>query len=117
MVSNSRFDEPLILLGLLPDTEQSRSILSISIRDPGGDMTQGHRAKARRAELPLTEIVAAATSGKSGVNMDGYNDYRGVPSVGAYEWLPKYEMGLLTEVDIKPGENATALVVRLHGYR
>ncbi len=100
MVSNSRFDENLILLGLLPDTEQSRSILTISIRDPGGDMTQGHRPKVRRAELPLTEIVAAATSGKSGVHMVGYNDYRGVPSVGAYEWLPKYEMGLLTEVDI-----------------
>lgn len=100
MVSNSRFDEDLILLGLLPDTEHSRSILNISIRDPGGNMKQGFRPQVRRAELPLTQMAAAAVSGKSGVHMDGYNDYRGVPSVGAYEWLPNYEMGLITEVDI-----------------
>ena len=30
---------------------------------------------------------------------------------------PAEQTRLLTEVDIKPGENATAQVVRLHGYR
>jgi serine/threonine protein kinase len=99
MVSNSRFDENLILLGLLPDTEHSHSLLTISLRDPGGNMQEGFRPQVRRAELPLTKIVADAVSGKSGVHMDSYNDYRGIPSVGAYEWLPEYEMGLLTEVD------------------
>ena len=39
MVSNSRFDEQLILLGLLPDQPHSHSILNLQIRDPGGDMT------------------------------------------------------------------------------
>jgi eukaryotic-like serine/threonine-protein kinase len=99
MVSNSRFDEDLIQLGLLPDAEHSRSILNISIRNPGGNMKEGFRPKARRAKLPLTDICAAAVSGKSGILMDSYNDYRGIPSVGAYEWLPKYDLGLLTEVD------------------
>jgi serine/threonine protein kinase len=100
LVSNSRFDDDLILLGLLPDTEDARSILAISARDPGGDMKEGFRPKVRRAELPLTQIAALAVSGKSGVQLEAYNDYRGCPSVGAYAWLPKYEMGVITEVDV-----------------
>ena len=32
--------------------------------------------------------------------MDAYRDYRGVPSVGAWTWLPKYKIGLITEVDM-----------------
>jgi serine/threonine protein kinase len=99
MVSNSRFDNDLILLGLLPDTDDARSILSVSVRDPGGNMKEGFRPQVRRAELPLTEIAAAAVSGRSGVQMEPYNDYRGLPSVGAFAWLPKYEMGIITEVD------------------
>ena len=79
MVSNSRFDEDLILLGLLPDTEDAASILNVSVRDPGGNMTEGFRPKVRRAELPLTKIAAAAVAGQSGVLMDAYSDYRGVP--------------------------------------
>jgi serine/threonine protein kinase len=99
MVSNSRFDEKLILLGLLPDMDDAHSILTVSVRDPGGNMTEGFRPQVRRAELPLTQIATAAISGKSGVQMEPYNDYRGSPSVGAYAWLPKYELGLITELD------------------
>lgn len=98
-VSNSRFDDDLILLGLLPDTEDSHSILHISSRDPGGNMNGGFRPGVRRAELPLTKDAAAAIAGTSGVDVAGYRDYRGVPSVGAWEWLPKYDMGIITQVD------------------
>jgi eukaryotic-like serine/threonine-protein kinase len=99
LVSNSRFDEQLILLGLLPDTENAQSILNISLRDPGGDMSAGFRPKIRRAELPLTKPAAAAIAGTSGVDVDGYRGYRGVKKVGAWAWLPKYEIGLITDID------------------
>jgi serine/threonine protein kinase len=99
LVSNSRFDEQLILLGLLPDTENAQSILNISLRDPGGDMTAGYRPKVRRAELPLTKPIAAAVAGTSGVDVDGFRGYRGVKKVGAWAWLPQYEMGLITDID------------------
>jgi len=99
LVSNSRFDDQLARIGLLPDIEDSQSILNISLRDPGGDMTRGFRPKVRRAEQPLNAIALAALKGNSGVVMDCYNDYRGCPSVGAYTWLPKYEMGIITEID------------------
>src|SRR5207248_9942360 len=98
-VSNSRFDDDLILLGLLADAENSHSILQLPARDPGGDMRRGFRPAVRRGELPLTKDAAAAVAGTSGVDVDGYRDYRGIRTVGAWEWLGKYDMGILTEVD------------------
>src|SRR5262245_48598058 len=98
-VTNSRFDDELILLGLLPDTDDSHSIVHLTGRDPGGNMREDFRPRVRRAELPLATDVAAAVAGTSGVDVDGYRDYRGVPSVGAWEWLPKYDMGIITELD------------------
>jgi eukaryotic-like serine/threonine-protein kinase len=99
MVSNSRFDEEMILTGLLPDAEYSQSILKLSLRDPGGNMREGHRPMIRRAELPLTKPVASAVAGNAGVDVEGYHDYQGIPTVGAWEWLPKYNLGLVTEID------------------
>jgi serine/threonine protein kinase len=99
MVSNSRFDEDLILLGLLPDTEYAHSITQLSLRNPGGNMLRGFRPKVRRSELPLTFMCSEAIAGRPGVNVDGYADYRGVPVVGAWQWLPKYELGVATEID------------------
>jgi hypothetical protein len=100
MVSNSRFDNALILLGILPDQPDAHSIVTVQVRDPQGDMTEGFRPAVRRSELPLTRVAAAAASGTSGINMDGYRDYRGVVSVGAWKWLPKYDIGVISEVDV-----------------
>ncbi|MGE0610386.1 MAG: serine/threonine protein kinase [Pirellulales bacterium] len=99
MVSNSRFDHDLILSGLLPDHDYAHSILSIQVRDPGGDMTAGYRPAVRRAEQPLTRMALAASAGEPGIDVDGYRDYRGVLVVGVWTWLPKYGLGVATEVD------------------
>lgn len=99
LVSNSRFDEDLILLGLLPDVEHAQSILSISMRDPGGNLAEGYRPRVRRSELPLTHAAAQAIAGGTGVSVEGHRDYRGVPVVSAWTWLPKYELGIATKVD------------------
>lgn len=99
LVSNSRFDDGMMLLGLIPDHKNSRSILNLHLRDPGGDMTAGYRPKVHRADLPLTKLVASATAGNSSYDVDGYNDYRGVPSVGAWTWLPKFDIGVGAEID------------------
>ncbi|MGD9646885.1 MAG: serine/threonine protein kinase [Pirellulales bacterium] len=99
MVSSSRFDDALILLGLLPDTDHAASILNIQVRDPGGDMTEGFRPTVRRREMPLTVSAETVVAGQSGIDLSGYRDYRGVPVVGAWTWMPKYQMGLITEMD------------------
>jgi predicted Ser/Thr protein kinase len=99
MVSNSRFDEKLIELGLIPDNDDSASILNVQMRDPGGNLEQGFRPKKRRAELPLTSSAASAIAGNTSYSLAGNRDYRGVPAVAAWTWLPKYEMGLVTKID------------------
>lgn len=99
MVSNSRFDESLVLLGLIPDEASSRSLLNVLVRDPGGDLTAGYRPTQRRANLPLTRSAEEAVAGRDGVDLTGYRDYRGVPVVGAWTFLPHYQMGLTTEID------------------
>jgi predicted Ser/Thr protein kinase len=99
MVSNSRFDDSLILLGLLSDTEHSRSILNVTLKDPGGNLLEGYRPSKRRSELPLTKMAASAITGNSGTDVDGYRDYRGVPVIGAWTWLEEYGMGVATEID------------------
>lgn len=99
MVSNSRFDQSLILSGILADQPDSQSILNLQLRDPGGDMTEGYRPSKRRAEMPLTKMVETAISGKDGIDVEGYSDYRGVPVVGAWKWLANYNIGVATEID------------------
>jgi hypothetical protein len=100
MLSNSRFGlDNLILLGLLPDQENTQSILQLLIRDPGGDMTKGYRPKVRRSELPMTRMVESAVGGESGLDVNGYRDYRGVRVVGAWMWLGNYNFGMATEID------------------
>ncbi|WP_145219663.1 serine/threonine protein kinase [Gimesia alba] len=99
LLSQSRFDEDLKMIGLIPDREDAHSILNIQIRDPQVDMVSGNRPTLRLADRPLTHMAAAAVQNQSGVNVDGYRDYRGVPVVGAWTWLPEYEMGVATEMD------------------
>jgi signal transduction histidine kinase len=44
-----------------------------------------------------TEGVEAGLSGRDGTGF--YRDYRGVPVIGAYKWLPEFKMCIITEID------------------
>lgn len=99
MVSNSRFDEQLRSIGLL--TERDDSTLNLSLKDPGVDLTAGVRASQSRAELPLIKPVAEALAGKDGISIEGYRDYRGVPVIGAWEWLTEDGFGIAMEVEVR----------------
>ena len=97
LLSASRFDEDLRKVGLLGENENS--ILSVSIRDPGGDMIKGFSPTVPRYQQPLTLMAREAIQGKSGFNVAGYRDYRGVPVYGAWLWDYKLGIGLTTEID------------------
>lgn len=99
LLSQSRFDPQLKQMGLLADRPEERSILTVEVRDPQVDMSQGVRPKVSRAEQPLTRLAASAVQGKNGYDADGYRDYRGSLSVGAWRWLDDYDFGVGTEVD------------------
>jgi polar amino acid transport system substrate-binding protein len=97
MLSESRFDEDLRNAELIGEDE--RSILAVSVRDPGGDMTKGFTPSVPRYQQPLTLMAREATQGKAGLNVAGYRDYRGVPVYGAWLWDDRLEIGLTTEID------------------
>ncbi len=99
MVSNSRFDEKLIMLGVLPDEPGAASILKVQIRDPGGDLNAGFRPVVRRSEMPFTAVFTRLQSGSNGVLMNNYRNYRGASSIGAYAWIPEYQVGIITEIE------------------
>ena len=97
MLSESRFDEDLVRTGMIAEGETS--ILVVSVRDPGGDMTRGFTPSVPRYQQPLTLMAQQATKGKAGRNVEGYRDYRGVRVYGAWLWDDKLGIGLTTEID------------------
>lgn len=100
MITDSRFNAQLRKIGLLPEAASSRAILKIEVRDPGGNLLQGFKTDVPRDEQLLTLMAAGAISGQSGVNLEGYSDYRGVPVVGAWTWIPDFGFGLTTKIDV-----------------
>lgn len=98
LLSNSRFDDGLKQIGLLPDRPEARSILHIEVRDPGVDLRAEVRSPLRRSEQPLTQMAESAVRGESGIDINGYRDYRGIPVIGAWTWLPEYDFGVATEI-------------------
>jgi polar amino acid transport system substrate-binding protein len=97
LLSESRFEEDLRNAGLIGEDE--KSILSVSVRDPGGDMTKGFSPSVPRYQQPLTLMAQQATKGQSGLNVAGYRDYRGVPVYGTWLWDDQLGVGLATEID------------------
>ena len=98
MLSPSRFEEKLRQIGLLSRLD-SESILNFEVRDPGGDLTRGFSPTANRSALPLTKAAASAAAEESGFDISGYRDFRGVDVVGAWQWLPQHDMGVIIEID------------------
>lgn len=99
LLSDSRFTESLKSIGLVPDDPAARAIFNVQVRDPGVDLTRGARPKLPLEARPLTKAAALAIAGQDGFDLDGYRDYRGVKSIGAWRWLPAYGFGVVTEVD------------------
>jgi len=97
-LSESRFENELRKIGLLKAGQTA--VLTMSIRDPGGDMLQGFRPAVPRYQQPLTLMAEQATQGKAGVNTTGYRDYRGVMVYGAWLWDKDLDIGLATEIDV-----------------
>ncbi|SCA55142.1 membrane hypothetical protein [Candidatus Terasakiella magnetica] len=97
MVTDSRYDFQLQKLGLLE--AGTNAILNLRLGDPGGNLIEGAPVPENIAELPLTQMARSAIVGDTGVNVQGYSDYRGVQVLGAWLWDTKLDVGFATEVD------------------
>ena len=100
LISRSRFDTQLRQLGLL-DVTNTSSALNLRLRDPGGDLTKGYKSESTNSTTEsLTHLVAnAITVSDEGVDVTPSRDYRGVPVIGAWRWLPQLGIGVVTQVD------------------
>jgi PAS domain S-box-containing protein len=108
LISESRFDDDLRENGVIGPGE--RGILNIEVRDPGGNMVEGFRPELDVGEMELTRMAASAIAGRSGVDLAGYNDYRGVPVIGAWTWNAEIGFGIATEMDVAEATVATAQI-------
>jgi len=98
LISESRFDKDLRDIGLVsPD---QRGILNLEVRDPGGNMVEGHQPELDRHSQPFTRMAESAIAGHSDFDLEGYNDYRGVPVVGVWTWSEALGLGIATEMDV-----------------
>lgn len=95
LLSESRFDDELVRMGLLAADQPSA--LSLMLRDPGA----GYLGGPLGPDHGLTRAAAALTSERgAGHDFGGYRDYRGVEVVGAWTWLAEHDFGIVTEVDV-----------------
>ena len=112
MLSKSRFDDELKRFKLLKDEPDAVSALSLALRDPGGDLTEGFTANTNLS-WPLISMVEKAIEGGSGVEIEPFRDYRGVPVVGAWRWLPGYRFGVGTKIDAREAFQPLRVVRRV----
>ena len=63
-----------------------------------------------KKEQPFTLMAKNALAGLNGNNFDGYNDYRGVPVVGAWIWESNIGYGISTEMDYSEAYRSTAQI-------
>jgi len=112
MVSESRFNTELRQIGLLPTRPDSTSLLSVALRAPAGNMVEGYRPPVPHHELPLTRMAASAVVQHDGLDVDGYRDYRGVPVIGAWEWLEEFGLGVATEIDVSEAYQSLTILRR-----
>ncbi len=98
LLSESRFDDELINMGLLQPGQ--KSMLNLEIRDPGVNLLKKEKPALKREEMPLTFMVQNALSGEKSFNIEGYTDYRGVPVIGTWTWNDFLGYGVATEIDV-----------------
>lgn len=82
MITESRFASILREMGLL----EKRTALELKLVAPGTEQ--------------FTKGVRACLKGETGCDAEGYLDYRGVKVLGFWQWIPEYNWGLMSEMDV-----------------
>lgn len=89
MLSESRFADELAARGLLAAGRSA--ILSLALRPPGapaGELT----------ELARAALAGSAAGTTEGILVEPYPGYAGHEVIGAWRWLPAYDMGIAAEI-------------------
>ncbi len=92
LISNSRFDEQLRSMEVLPEDPDQMSMLMVKLIERGKYFNKRNPR--------LTHAAGKALKGETGVDINGYPDYRGVRVIGAWTWIEEYGFGLTTKIDL-----------------
>ncbi|MFQ5956141.1 MAG: cache domain-containing protein [Candidatus Brocadiales bacterium] len=82
MITESRFIPTIRQMGLI----KKRTSLELKVVDPNTGR--------------LTRALGECLEGKEGYDAHGYPDYRGVSVLGVWHWLPEYQWGVISEIDV-----------------
>jgi len=99
MLTESRFRNDLVLSGVLKIHQSS--VLNLKLNNPGMDIRKRKISISDFNKKGLTLMAENALRGNSGVNVEGYHDYRGVLVYGAWLWDYELDIGLAAEIDKK----------------
>lgn len=113
MLTESRFDSLLQRVGLLPEESIWGATHELVLREPP-ELLGARRVTAdETAAWPLTKPVREASARRAGVDVEGYRDYRGVLTVGAWRWLPEWDMGIVVELNAEEAYRSLHQVQRI----
>lgn len=101
------------LLDGIPEGETG--LLRLRLRDPGGNLTAGYRPGTAPDSWMPTVLARHATEGERAGSSGEYRDLLGRPVMGAWTWLPEWEMGVGAEQELE-GVLAPMKTVRLVSY-
>ena len=111
LISQSRFEQELWEFNIL-DFGRS-SILNLSLKDPGGDLSKGYIPDIPAEEMAFTKLFENARDGHEGMLLEAYRDYRGIPVYGAWHWNDDLGFGIASEIDLEDALYTYKLVFRL----
>jgi hypothetical protein len=97
LITQSRFLEQLRQIGLV--SEQELGVLNIKITDPGLNLFDNKEVKIRDTVRPLTLAAKSVLGKRDSLSVESYNDYRGIPVLGAWIWDETLKVGIITEID------------------
>lgn len=98
MLTESRFEQELYRVGLLQAGQSS--MLNLRLLDPGTNLLDEPGLPSDYTSRPMTLMASEVAKGKSGMNLEGYRGYLGVPVVGAWHWYADRDYAVVAELDV-----------------
>jgi hypothetical protein len=90
--------EELRAYGVLAGLPEGQSpLLRLRLRDPGGDLRAGFRPERAPDSWAPTLMSLRATRGGRGSSLSEYRDLLGRSVLGAWTWIPEWDMGVGAE--------------------
>lgn len=97
IITKSRFTDQLATIAQY--YVEGTDLLTLQLRDPGGNLLEGYVPLGNSNTWPLTKMAEDAVLGRNGINVNGFRDYRGVEVLGAWTWSEELEIGLATKIN------------------